>query len=90
TFDQLADDLDQRRTTSAALVDTALAKAKAAPYVFLTLLEDEARAAAADSDRRRAAGNPLGPLDGIPIASMASFEGMMLASLSGVALTMIM
>ena len=68
TFDQLADDLAQGRTTSAALVETAISKAKSAPYVFLTVLEAESRAAAAESDRRRAAGTPLGPLDGIPIA----------------------
>ena len=68
TFDQLADDLAQGRTTSTALVETAISKAKSAPYVFFTVLETESRAAAAESDRRRAAGNTLGPLDGIPIA----------------------
>jgi aspartyl-tRNA(Asn)/glutamyl-tRNA(Gln) amidotransferase subunit A len=68
TFDQLADDLAQGRTTSAALVDVAISSAKSAPYVFFTVMEEDARAAAAESDRRRAAGQPLGPLDGIPIA----------------------
>jgi aspartyl-tRNA(Asn)/glutamyl-tRNA(Gln) amidotransferase subunit A len=68
TFDQLADDLAQGRTTSAALVETAISKARSAPYVFLTLMESESRTAAAASDARRAIGKPLGPLDGIPIA----------------------
>lgn len=67
TFDQLADDLAQGRTTSAAIVDEAISKAKSAPYVFFTVLEAESRAAAAAADARRAAGKPLGPLDGIPI-----------------------
>lgn len=68
TFDQLANDLAQGRTTSVALVETAIERARAAPYVFFTVLADEALAAARDSDARRAAGRQLGPLDGIPIA----------------------
>lgn len=68
TLDQLADDLQQNRTTSVTLVERALADATSAPHVFLTLMADEARAAAAESDARRARGKPLGPLDGVPIA----------------------
>src|SRR5215203_1007843 len=52
TLDQLADDLKTRRTTSAELVETAISKAKSAPNVFFTLLEDQSRAAAAESDKR--------------------------------------
>ncbi len=37
-------------------------------HAFLRLTEKEARAAASASSRRRAAGKPLGPLDGVPIA----------------------
>ncbi|MGE5049021.1 MAG: Asp-tRNA(Asn)/Glu-tRNA(Gln) amidotransferase subunit GatA [Deltaproteobacteria bacterium] len=37
-------------------------------HAFLRLTEKEARAAASSSTRRRAAGKPLGPLDGVPIA----------------------
>lgn len=67
TFDQLSNDLANGKITSSVLVDEAISKAKSAPYVFFAVLEDGARAAAAAADRRRAAGKPLGPLDGIPI-----------------------
>ncbi|HET9988775.1 MAG TPA: amidase, partial [Kofleriaceae bacterium] len=35
---------------------------------YLTVTSDEARKAAADIDRKRAANQPLGPLGGVPIA----------------------
>src|SRR5207245_746414 len=35
---------------------------------YLTVTRDQALAAAAASDRRYAAGRPLGPLDGVPVA----------------------
>ncbi|HET7785499.1 MAG TPA: Asp-tRNA(Asn)/Glu-tRNA(Gln) amidotransferase subunit GatA [Myxococcales bacterium] len=37
-------------------------------HAFLRLTEQEARAAARASSQRRAAGKPLGPLDGVPVA----------------------
>lgn len=41
---------------------------------FLIVTESQARADAAASERRHAAGRPLGPLDGIPIAHKDIFE----------------
>lgn len=37
-------------------------------HAYLTIEADRARTAAAESDRRFAAGEPLGPMDGIPVA----------------------
>lgn len=68
TFDTLARDLAETRTSSTALVEQALAAASAAPFVFSQLLADEARRSAVEADRRRAYGAALGPLDGIPVA----------------------
>ena len=57
--------------TAADLTDLCLARIDAfdgAINAYHIVLADEARAAAADSDRRNTAGKALGPLDGIPIA----------------------
>lgn len=51
-----------------ALVEAALARAAAAPGVFIALRGDDARAEAAAAALRRRAGRPLGPLDGLPVA----------------------
>jgi len=57
--------------TSAALVDASLERIAATDDTLnavITLLADEARAAAADADAAIASGNPISPLHGIPIA----------------------
>jgi aspartyl-tRNA(Asn)/glutamyl-tRNA(Gln) amidotransferase subunit A len=57
--------------TSEALVDDLLARADehdGGVGAYLLRFDDDARAAARSSDRRRAAGEPLGPLDGLPFA----------------------
>jgi aspartyl-tRNA(Asn)/glutamyl-tRNA(Gln) amidotransferase subunit A len=62
--------LDARRVSSAELVDGALARAEAARALgaFVHLRPERARAEATRSDARRARGEALGPLDGIPLA----------------------
>jgi aspartyl-tRNA(Asn)/glutamyl-tRNA(Gln) amidotransferase subunit A len=57
------------RSTSASLVDDALTRiAGDTTGSFLQVLEDDARERAADIDRRRAAGEDVGPIGGVPIA----------------------
>jgi aspartyl-tRNA(Asn)/glutamyl-tRNA(Gln) amidotransferase subunit A len=72
-FDSLAASLKSGQT-SVSLVSEALEKAAAAPNVFLALRNDAALAEAAEADARRKTGNPLGPLDGIPIAWKDLFD----------------
>ncbi|MEU1980363.1 amidase [Nocardia sp. NPDC019395] len=57
-------------TSAAALVEQAITAADAGDGeigVYLTRFDDSARQAAAHADERIAAGQPLGPLDGIPV-----------------------
>ena len=57
--------------TASDLLESVLARAaqtEAEVHAYLTIDADRARTAAAQSDARFAAGEPLGPLDGIPIA----------------------
>lgn len=57
--------------TAADLTEACLARIArhdSALKVMTTLTAEPARQAAAESDRRRHAGQPLGPLDGIPVA----------------------
>ena len=66
-----ADALAAGEVTPQALLDESLARIAALDgrvHAFLRLTEREARAAADAAGKRRAAGKPLGPLDGVPIA----------------------
>lgn len=61
--------LSQGKTTSLELTEACLANAHATSLgAFLTLDAEGALQAARESDSRRVAGHPRGPLDGIPIA----------------------
>ncbi len=64
--------LDRRATTSSALVEAAYARiddpAGEGRRSFIRLFRDVAFAAAREIDARRAAGNALGPLAGLPIS----------------------
>ncbi|PCE28564.1 amidase [Burkholderia ubonensis] len=75
---QLAADLASGRTTSRALVDTALARiadpAGQGAVVFTEVDADNARAAADAHDRLRAAGTVLSPLAGIPVSVKDLFD----------------
>ncbi|TBO29324.1 Asp-tRNA(Asn)/Glu-tRNA(Gln) amidotransferase subunit GatA [Aquabacterium lacunae] len=70
TLAQQSQALASGQTTSVALTRHALERAAAAAHLgaFLHIDADGALAAAAASDARRAAGQALGPLDGVPIA----------------------
>ncbi len=59
------------RTTAVELVERcldAIARRDGELNAFITVTDDDARAAAAQADRERAAGRPLGPLHGIPVS----------------------
>ena len=70
--------LDTGQTTAAALLDTALERARDASgegaRVFTALMEDSARAEAAASDGLRKAGVPPRPLEGLPISVKDLFD----------------
>jgi aspartyl-tRNA(Asn)/glutamyl-tRNA(Gln) amidotransferase subunit A len=71
TLRELRDALDAGETSSAELVDAALARAertRGAVNAFLDLRAEAARAEAARADQRRSRGEGLGPLDGLPVA----------------------
>ncbi|RQR64139.1 amidase [Burkholderia sp. Bp9126] len=75
---QLAADLAAGRTTSRALVDTALERiadpAGQGAVVFTAVDADNARATADAHDRLRAAGTVLSPLAGIPVSVKDLFD----------------
>ncbi|MGH8781609.1 amidase [Paraburkholderia sp.] len=75
---QLAADLAAGRTTSRALVETALDRiadpAGQGSTVFMHVDADHARAAADAHDRLRAAGTVLSPLAGIPVSVKDLFD----------------
>ena len=75
---QLAADLSAGRTTSRALVETALERiadpAGQGSTVFMHVDADSARAAADAHDRLRAAGTVLSPLAGIPVSVKDLFD----------------
>jgi Asp-tRNA(Asn)/Glu-tRNA(Gln) amidotransferase A subunit family amidase len=63
--------LDRREVSAVEAVDVVLARARAAePRInaLVTLVDERARAEAAASDRRRAAGEGARPLEGLPIS----------------------
>ncbi len=68
---ELAGQLAKGAVTSEELVRRSLAHIKATEprlNAFVTVMEEQALAAARESDKRRAAGQTLSPLDGIPVA----------------------
>jgi aspartyl-tRNA(Asn)/glutamyl-tRNA(Gln) amidotransferase subunit A len=63
--------LSSRAVTPEGLLEASLARIRALDgklHAFLRLTEEEARAAARASGQRHARGQPLGPLDGVPVA----------------------
>src|SRR5437763_522262 len=68
---KLARQIAQGDTTAATVVDDTLARIAARDGdlgAYLAVDADGARAAAAEIDRKRAAGEPIGRLGGVPIA----------------------
>ncbi|MDX2225014.1 MAG: amidase [Rhodospirillaceae bacterium] len=81
---EIAGMLARGETTSAALTDSFLARIAAHDRKlnsFIAVTAEMARAAAAESDARRARGQARGPLDGVPIALKDNID------LAGVATT---
>jgi aspartyl-tRNA(Asn)/glutamyl-tRNA(Gln) amidotransferase subunit A len=78
TVMQLAADLDAGRTTSAALVDEALARigdaAGEGRRCFIVVYAEQARKAAAAQDRLREAGYVASPLAGLPVSIKDLFD----------------
>ena len=71
TLHELRRDLDAGECSSVELVEAALARAQESQdrlHAFLGLRTERARAAAAESDARRARGELRSPLDGLPLA----------------------
>lgn len=73
-FDQLAADLASRRVSAVELVDEALEKAEVSEHVFISLRTDAAREEALAADERRAHGEALSLVDGVPIAWKDLFD----------------
>jgi aspartyl-tRNA(Asn)/glutamyl-tRNA(Gln) amidotransferase subunit A len=68
---QVSSALSSRAVTPEALLEASLARIRALDgklHAFLRLTEEEARAAARAAGQRHARGQPLGPLDGVPVA----------------------
>jgi aspartyl-tRNA(Asn)/glutamyl-tRNA(Gln) amidotransferase subunit A len=73
---QLATALREGTVSAADAVEACLARIEQLEpivHAFLTVLDDAARADAAEADRRRLAGEPLPPLHGIPFAVKDAF-----------------
>lgn len=71
TAHEIADQLASGATTSAAITAEFLNRIERVEpgiHSFVTVVGEKALAAAAASDARRAAGKPLSPFDGVPIA----------------------
>ncbi len=74
---ELSDRLARREISAVELVEahlTRIARLDGGVNAVPTLVWDVARERAAASDRRRAAGRPLGPLDGLPILHKDTHE----------------
>ncbi len=68
---RVSEALAQGAISAEALLEACLARVRALDgkvHAFLRLIEGEARASAKAAGQRRAAGKPLGPLDGVPVA----------------------
>ncbi len=78
TIAELSEDLAAGRQTAHALLEDCLARAEypagEGARVFIRLQAEKARAQADAADRRRAAGAPLSPVDGIPITIKDLFD----------------
>lgn len=61
-------------TSSVTVISAALGLAQNSPGVFTALFADSALAAAHAADRRRAAGETLGPYDGVPFVAKDLFD----------------
>ncbi len=87
TIAELAADLQAGRTTSVALTEAALARARdeqgEGARVFTDLFADQALAAARASDLLRAAGLARSPIDGLPISVKDLFDIEGLATRAG-------
>ena len=70
TIDELQAKLNSGETTSVKLTEEALAKVESTKNLnaYISVLNQRALEHAAESDKRRADGKTLGPLDGIPVA----------------------
>src|ERR1700759_2812769 len=71
TAAELSDELRAGNVSATEVTEAHLDRIAAADdqvHAFLHVARDQARAAAADIDRRRAAGAELGPLAGVPVA----------------------
>jgi aspartyl-tRNA(Asn)/glutamyl-tRNA(Gln) amidotransferase subunit A len=71
TLGEAADALASGSAKPTALLETALSRIRALDgkvHAFLRLTEPQAHAAAKAADERRAAGKPLSPIDGVPVA----------------------
>jgi Asp-tRNA(Asn)/Glu-tRNA(Gln) amidotransferase A subunit family amidase len=76
TLVEVADAISARRVTSREVVESCIARIGAwQPRInaFVTVLADSARAAADRADAQVAAGVPLGPLHGVPLAHKDMF-----------------
>jgi amidase len=75
------------RASSAEVVEAHLARIEAVNprlNAIVRVLADEARAGAAEADRRRGAGEPLGPLHGVPITVKENIDMAGLPTTNGV------
>lgn len=74
---KLSQDLAAGKTSARELTERSLlriAETEKTVNAFITVDAEGARRAAAESDARRAEGNPLSPYDGIPYAAKDNFE----------------
>lgn len=83
----LLDLLDEGKTTATDLLELYLARIERfnSTYNFVVTFDlDRARKEAAESDRRRARGEAIGPLEGLPITIKESFEAVGMPASCGI------